>query len=85
MTTMRAQRFYLKTKTFAVENVPIPTPGPGEVLVRVAHCGIYHSDLSLTNGAITIDLPVVTQGHEPSGAVAEVGPGRRPQCRSIQH
>jgi len=33
--TMRAQRFYADTKTIAVEDVPIPEPGPGEVLVKV--------------------------------------------------
>ena len=74
--TMRAQRFYADTKTIAVEDVPIPEPGPGEVLVKVAFCGICHSDLSLINGTFPSQLPVVTQGHEASGTVAKLGPGR---------
>ncbi len=73
--TMRAQRFYADTRTFAVEDVPIPEPGPGEVLVRVAFCGICHSDLSLINGTFPAQRPVVTQGHEASGTVAKLGPG----------
>ena len=32
--TMRAERFYAETKSVVVEDVPIPEPGPGEVLVR---------------------------------------------------
>ncbi|BBY93505.1 dehydrogenase [Mycobacterium gallinarum] len=72
--TMRAQRFYADTKTFAVEDVPIPEPGPGEVLVKVAFCGICHSDLSLINGTFPAMRPVVTQGHEASGTIAKLGP-----------
>ncbi len=72
---MRAQRFYADTKTFAVEDVPIPEPGPGEVLVKVAFCGICHSDLSLINGTFPAQVPVVTQGHEASGTIAKLGPG----------
>ncbi len=74
-TTMRAERFYAETKTVVVEDVPIPQPGPGEVLVKVAFCGICHSDLSLINGTFPAQLPVVTQGHEASGTIAELGPG----------
>ena len=73
--TMRAQRFYADTKKVVVEDVPIPQPGPGEVLVKVAYCGICHSDLSLINGTFPAQLPVVTQGHETSGTIAKLGPG----------
>jgi len=72
--TMLAERFYAESKTVAVEEVPIPQPGPGEVLVKVAFCGICHSDLSLINGTFPSQLPVVTQGHEASGTIAELGP-----------
>ncbi|MGZ8714729.1 MAG: alcohol dehydrogenase catalytic domain-containing protein, partial [Mycobacterium sp.] len=72
--TMRAQRFYADSKTIAVEDVPIPEPGPGEVLVKVAFCGICHSDLSLINGTFPAMRPVVTQGHEASGTIAKLGP-----------
>jgi D-arabinose 1-dehydrogenase-like Zn-dependent alcohol dehydrogenase len=45
------------------------------VLVKVAFCGICHSDLSLINGTFRAQRPVVTQGHEASGTIAELGPG----------
>ena len=71
--TMRAERFYADTKTVALEDIPIPEPGPGEVLVRVAFCGICHSDLSLIDGTFPAQLPVVTQGHEASGTISKLG------------
>lgn len=73
--TMRAQRFYAETKEFAVEDVPIPELTNGEVLVKVAFCGICHSDLSLINGTFPSQQAVVTQGHEASGTIAKIGPG----------
>lgn len=73
--TMRAERFHADTKAIAVEDVPIPEPRAGEVLVKVAYCGICHSDLSLINGTVSAGLPVVTQGHEASGTIAKLGPG----------
>jgi len=73
--TMRAARFYADTKVVALEDVPIPQPGAGEVLVKVAFCGICHSDLSLINGTFPAQRPVVTQGHEASGIVAGLGEG----------
>ena len=72
--TMRAERFYADTKRIALEDVPIPQPGPGEVLVKVAYCGICHSDLSLINGTFPAQAPVVIQGHEASGTITELGP-----------
>src|ERR1700743_2171902 len=71
--TMRAERFYAESKTIALEDVPIPEPGPGEVLVKVAYCGICHSDLSLINGTFPAQKPVVIQGHEPSAPTAALG------------
>lgn len=71
--TMRAERFYADSKMLAVEEVPVPDPGPDEVLVKVAYCGICHSDLSLINGTFPAQIPVVTQGHEASGTIAKLG------------
>ncbi len=71
---MLAERFYADTRTVVLEEVPIPEPGPGEVLVKVAFCGICHSDLSLINGTFPSQAPVVTQGHEASGTIAKLGP-----------
>ena len=43
--------------------------------MRVAFCGICHSDVSLINGTFPAQVPVVTQGHEASGTIAKLGPG----------
>ena len=57
----------------AVESVPTPYPGPGEILLRVETCGICHTDLK----KIEYDLlpPPRIYGHETAGTVAAVGEG----------
>ena len=62
-------------KPIAIEKVPRPTPGPKDVLVKVAACGICHTDLTYLHGAPIPKGPPIVLGHEPSGIVAEVGFG----------
>ena len=57
-----------------VDDIEIETPGIGEVVVRVSHCGVCHSDLSNVDGMFPAALPVVL-GHEAAGIVEEVGLG----------
>lgn len=71
--TMRAARFDTTAGTLTVDEVPVPRPGPTEVVVKVAACGICQSDLSQLDGHIPALLPVITPGHEASGEVAAVG------------
>ncbi|GAB77280.1 D-arabinose 1-dehydrogenase, Zn-dependent alcohol dehydrogenase family [Austwickia chelonae] len=71
--SMLAARFHSAEKVTRLEEVPVPRPGPGEVLIEVAYCGICHSDISLIDGHFPALLPVVTQGHEASGTIVEVG------------
>ncbi len=56
------------------DDVEIEEPGPGRMRVRVAHCGVCHSDLSLVDGSFPAPLPIVL-GHEAAGVVESVGPG----------
>ncbi|GAA2435445.1 zinc-binding dehydrogenase [Streptomyces macrosporus] len=75
---MLAGRLNVKTRTFSVEEVPTPRPGPDEVLVKVEAAGVCLSDAHLIDGTLTpLYLPgdTVTLGHEVSGVVAEPGPG----------
>ena len=60
----------------AVRDLEVRDPGPGEVRVRIAAAGVCHSDLSVVNGTIPFDTPVVL-GHEGAGIVEEVGEGVR--------
>lgn len=84
--TMRAARFTAATRTLEVVDVPIPVPGPTEVLVRVEACGICLSDVHLLEGTLPGPLPVVTPGHESAGTVQRVGelvPGWTPGDRVL--
>jgi threonine dehydrogenase-like Zn-dependent dehydrogenase len=58
----------------AVETVPVPEPGPGEVLVRVAACGICGSDAAEFDHGPVLTTPPVVLGHEFAGTVARTGP-----------
>ncbi|HET7875793.1 MAG TPA: zinc-binding dehydrogenase [Methylomirabilota bacterium] len=57
-----------------VEDIPEPKPRHGEVLVRVAACGVCHTDLHVVKGEVKFPLPCVL-GHEISGTIEEVGAG----------
>ncbi len=56
----------------AIESVEVADPGPEEVLVRTAACGVCHSDLHFVQGSIAGPSPCVP-GHEPAGVVEAVG------------
>jgi len=56
-----------------VETVLVPDPGPHEVQVDVASCGVCHTDLHYREGGITDDFPFLL-GHESAGTVRAVGP-----------
>jgi 2-desacetyl-2-hydroxyethyl bacteriochlorophyllide A dehydrogenase len=55
-----------------VETVPDPTPGPRDVVVSVAGCGICGTDLHIAEGEFAPTLPVVP-GHEFAGEVVALG------------
>src|SRR6202790_1745401 len=61
-------------KPVVVEQIEVEAPRHGEVTVRLAACGVCHSDLSATNGTISYPLPLGL-GHEGAGCVTAVGGG----------
>jgi L-gulonate 5-dehydrogenase len=65
----------LEPQRFEIQERPVPTPGPGEVLIKVRAVGICGSDLHAYRG----NQPFVTYprvlGHEVAGQVADLGPG----------
>ncbi len=72
---MRAVRLHRIGEPLSVDEVPRPTPGPGEVLVDIKASGVCHSDLNYRDGVGTVGhLPIIL-GHEIAGVVAEVGEG----------
>jgi len=71
---MRAVVLERPGEPLRVEEVLRPRPLAGEVMVRVAGCGVCHTDLHVIKGEVAFPSPCVL-GHEISGVVAEVGPG----------
>src|SRR6059036_3125590 len=57
----------------SLEEIPRPSPKAGEVLIKVAACGVCHTDLHVIKGEVKFPLPCVL-GHEISGVVEEVAP-----------
>jgi succinate semialdehyde reductase (NADPH) len=57
-----------------VEEIPVPEPRAGEVLVKVAACGVCHTDLHVIKGEVAFPMPCVL-GHEIAATVARLGPG----------
>jgi len=74
--TMLAGRFNVVTREFAVKEVPIPVPGPSDVLIKVQAAGVCLSDVHIISGMIVpprITEGELTLGHEVSGTVEALG------------
>ena len=74
--TMKAAVVHAFGKPLVIEEIPVPAPGPGELLVKVIACGVCHTDLHAADG----DWPAKPKspfvpGHEIAGVVAALGPG----------
>src|SRR5437763_6334534 len=63
-----------KAAAVRIEQVVVPDPGPGEVVVRPQACGVCQTDLHYREGAINDDFPVLV-GPEAGGRVESVGDG----------
>ncbi|TKG72553.1 S-(hydroxymethyl)mycothiol dehydrogenase [Prauserella endophytica] len=55
-------------------DIVVPDPGPGEVVVAIAACGVCHTDLTYREGGINDEFPFLL-GHEAAGTVESVGEG----------
>ncbi len=64
-----------KYRHLEVANLPVPSPQCGEVLVRVAACGICGSDVHGYDGSSGRRIPPIVMGHEAAGTIAAVGEG----------
>jgi 6-hydroxycyclohex-1-ene-1-carbonyl-CoA dehydrogenase len=73
---VKAAIFHAAHQPLRLEEVPTPEPGAGEVLVRVAGCGVCHTDLHyIDHGTPTFKPAPIILGHEVAGTVAEAGSG----------
>ncbi len=63
-------------KPLEIREVPIPTPGPGQILVKTEACGVCHTDLHAAHGDWPLKpTPPFIPGHEGIGRVTAVGAG----------
>ncbi len=57
-----------------LRDIPIPEPGPGEIVVRVAACGVCRTDLHVVDGELPDPRLPIIPGHEIVGYVTRLGP-----------
>ncbi|SFS13990.1 alcohol dehydrogenase, propanol-preferring [Dyella sp. OK004] len=74
--TMRAAVVHTFGKPLTIDEIPIPVPGYGEVLVKIVSTGVCHTDLHAADGDWPVKpTPSFVPGHEGAGFVAAIGPG----------
>ncbi|MEN2787533.1 alcohol dehydrogenase AdhP [Sphingomonas qilianensis] len=76
MSTMKAAVARAFRQPLSIEDVPIPAPGAGEVLVKIEATGVCHTDIHAIDGDWPVPpvMPLIP-GHEGVGYVAAVGSG----------
>jgi 6-hydroxycyclohex-1-ene-1-carbonyl-CoA dehydrogenase len=73
---MQAWRLTAPDSPLALAELPLPEPGPGEVLLQVIACGLCHTDVGFVYGGVHPKAPLpLTLGHEIVGKVVDCGPG----------
>jgi len=64
-----------KIGSISIKDIPKPSPGHEEALVKISTTGVCHSDLHLSNGDWPVVKPPFPLGHEAIGIVEDLGPG----------
>src|SRR5262245_12049319 len=73
MKTMGAAVLNEAPGNLRLEQIPVPEPKAGEVLVKVSACGVCHTDLHVVKAEVAFPMPAVL-GHEISGTIVALGP-----------
>ena len=73
---MQAVRFVGVGRAAQIEDVPKPSAGPGQVLIKIGGAGVCHSDLHVMEEDLGF-TPAFTLGHENAGWIAALGEGVR--------
>ena len=74
-TTMRAAVLDRPRGGLEVRDVPVPVPGPGQVLLQVRACGVCRTDLHVVDGELPSPAVPLVPGHQIVGTVVGSGPG----------
>ncbi|MGN6808095.1 MAG: zinc-dependent alcohol dehydrogenase family protein [Trinickia sp.] len=72
---MRAMVFDGRSPHLSERELPDPTPGPGQLLIRIRACGVCRTDLHVVDGELAHPKTPVIPGHEIVGVVAGLGEG----------
>ncbi|MBP6822717.1 MAG: zinc-dependent alcohol dehydrogenase [Acidobacteria bacterium] len=74
---MKAAVLHALAEPLTIEELPAPEPGAGEVVIKVAACGVCHSDLHLVRGEWDLLKPItkipLIPGHEVAGTISAIG------------
>ncbi len=71
---MMAARLHEAKRPLKIDEIDIPSPGPGEALIEMKACGICATDVhTALDGTIPTAYTPITLGHEPSGVIKELG------------
>ncbi len=72
---MKTARMVAPQAPLEIVDVPVPEPGPGEILVKIEACGLCHSDLHFWLGEHPLTNLPATLGHEGIGTIVKLGEG----------
>ncbi len=72
---MKAAVLHQPSAPLIIEERDVPSPGPGEILLKVKACGVCHTDLHLAAGEWRLPKLPLILGHEAAGVVEAVGAG----------
>ena len=73
---MRAAVVEKFSEPLQIREVPVPSPGPGQALIRIMATGVCHTDLHAADGDWPVKpTPPFIPGHEGAGVVVKLGPG----------
>jgi propanol-preferring alcohol dehydrogenase len=75
MPVMRAMVLDRPCMPLVMRARPVPAPGPGELLIEVAACGVCRTDLHVVDGDLTQPKLPIVPGHEIVGRIAAAGAG----------
>ena len=73
--TMRAMLLDAPGKPLRLAELPIPEPGPGQVMIQVHACGVCHTDLHILDGELPQPKLPLVLGHQIVGTVVKAGAG----------
>ena len=76
---MKAMRLHqastINAEPLRLDEIGRPTPGPGQIRMKVHMCGVCHTDLHTVEGELTLPHLPLTPGHQVVGVVETMGPG----------